>query len=179
MEQAQDLQQEFEQKRRELLKDPQTDWEDKKQLQDLMERQEDLADQVDNLAEDFQDLINQLQNHQALSEDVLQKMQKIQELMEEIANDDLRAAMDKMNRALENMNPEDLRKAMENFKFSMEDFMDRIDQTLDLLESIKKEQAMEKALQMASEIEKSQQALKDRSSTTSFCSIKVMSSICG
>ena len=164
MEQAQDLQQEFEQKRRELLKDPQTDWEDKKQLQDLMERQEDLADQVDNLAEDFQDLINQLQNHQALSEDVLQKMQKIQELMEEIANDDLRAAMDKMNRALENMNPEDLRKAMENFKFSMEDFMDRIDQTLDLLESIKKEQAMEKALQMASEIEKSQQALKDRSS---------------
>lgn len=164
MEQAQDLQEEFEQKRRELLKDPQTDWEDKKQLQDLMEKQEDLADQVDNLAEDFQDLINQLQNHQALSEDVLQKMQKIQELMEEIANDELRAAMDKMNQALERMNPEELRKAMENFKFSMQDFMDRIDQTLDLLESIKKEQAMEKALQMASEIEKSQQALKDRTS---------------
>lgn len=162
MEQAKDLQQEFEQKRRELLKNPDADWEDKKQLQDILEKQEDLADQVDDLASDFQELINQLQNHQALSEDVLNKMQRIQELMEEISNDELRAAMDKMNQALEKMNPEELRKAMESFKFSMQDFMDRIDQSLDLLESIKKEQAIEKVLQMAGEIEKSQAALKDK-----------------
>lgn len=162
LEQSKDLQQEFEQKRRELLKNPNANWEDQKQLKDILDKQEDLAEQVDDLAHDFQDLIHQLQNHQALSEDVLEKMQKIQELMEEIANDDLRAAMDKMNQALEKMNPEDLRKAMENLKFSMQDFMDRIDQTLDLLESIKKEQTLEKAAQMASELEKSQAALKER-----------------
>lgn len=163
MEQTRDLQKEFEQKRRELLKQPDTNWQDKKQLEDILQKQEKLADQVENIASDFQELIDQMRNNQALSPETLQKMQKIQELMEEISNEELRAAMDKFNEALGKLNQEDLRKAMENFKFSMEDFAKRIDQTLQLLESIKKEQAVEKALQISQEIEKTQASLKERS----------------
>ncbi|MCB5229720.1 MAG: DUF4175 domain-containing protein [Candidatus Cloacimonetes bacterium] len=162
LEQTRDLQKEFEQKRRELLKEPDPSWQDKKQLEDILQQQEELAENVDNIAQDFQDLIDRLHNNEALSAETLQKMQKIQELMEEISNDELRAAMDKFQDALENMNPQDLLKAMEEFKFSMEDFAQRIDQTLQLLESIKKEQAVEKALQISQEIEKSQAALKDK-----------------
>ncbi|HOH78195.1 MAG TPA: hypothetical protein PLO35_00630 [Candidatus Cloacimonadota bacterium] len=166
LEDTRDLQKEFEQKRRELLKEPDPSWEDKKQLEDILQKQEQLADQVDNVAEDFQELIDQMRNNQALSPETLQKMQKIQELMEEISNDELRAAMEKFNDALGKMDQEALRKVMEDFKFSMEDFAQRIDQTLQLLESIKKEQAVEKALQMSQEIEKSQAALKERSGDT-------------
>lgn len=164
LEDTRDLQKEFEQKRRELLKEPDPTWQDKKQLEDILDKQEQLSDQVENIAQDFQDLIDQLRFNDALSPEMLEKMQKIQELMEEISNDELRAAMEKFQDAMHTMNPEDLRKAMENFKFSMEDFAQRIDQTLQLLESIKNEQAVEKALEISKELEKSQSALKDRTS---------------
>jgi myosin heavy subunit len=55
-----------------------------------------------------------------------------------------------------------MQKAMENMKFSMEDFAQQIDQTLQLLEDIKKEQTMQKALQIAEEMEKMQGDLNER-----------------
>ena len=156
------LQKDFEEKRRELLKNDQLKWEDKKQLEKILDSQEQLNQQVENVADDFQNLIEKMQLNEAVSAETLQKMQKIQELMQEISNDELREAMSKFEEALQKLNPEDVRKAMENYKFSLEDFSRKIEQTLQLLESIKKEQAMEKALQISQEMEKMQSALKDK-----------------
>lgn len=156
------IQKEFEQKRRELLKESELNWEDKKQLQDMLQNQEKLAEQVENVAENYQELIEKMQSNQALSSETLEKMQKIQELMQEIANEDLLKAMSQFEKALNELSPDAIKKAMENFKFSMEDFSKKIEQTLDLLESIKKEQAVQKALQISEEMEKMQKALHDK-----------------
>lgn len=156
------LQQEFEQKRRELLKQDQPDWEDRKELENIMREQQELSDQVDRVANDFQSMVNDMQKNQMVSPEMLQKMEKIEELMREINNEDLQKAMEKFGDALRKLDPETLRKAMEEFKFSLEDFNQRIDQTLKLLESIKKEQAAEKALQIAKEMEQTQSDLRQR-----------------
>jgi hypothetical protein len=162
LKESQDLQKEFEQKRRELLKDDNPDWEDKKQLENILREQQELSEQVDQVANDFQSMLNDMQKSQMVSPEMLQKMEKIQELMREINNEELQKALEKFGEALQKMDPETLRKAMEEFKFSLEDFNQRIDQTLKLLESIKKEQAAEKALQIAKEMEQTQSELKQR-----------------
>jgi hypothetical protein len=162
LKESKDLQKEFEEKRRELLKDKDVQWDDKKQLEKMLQDQDKLNQQVDNIAEDFQQMIDKMQTNTALSAETLEKMQKIQELMQEISNDELREAMSKFDQALQSLRPEDIRKAMENMKFSMEDFSKKIDQTLKLLESIKKEQAMDKALQISKEMEKMQSEINDK-----------------
>ncbi len=162
LEESEKLRERFEQKRRELLKDPELQWEDKKQLEDILEKQDTLAEQVESIAENYQNLIDKMQANSTLSQDTLQKMMKIQELMQEIATDELYDAMRKTEEAMQNIRPEDLRKAMEDFKFSMEDFAQKIEQTLDLLESIKNEQAVQKALQISEEMEEMQKALNEK-----------------
>ncbi len=162
LEEAKDLQKEFEQKRRELLKEDNLRWEDKKQLENILSEQQQLAEQVENVADDFQQMIDKLQSNDAVSADMLEKMQKIQELMREISNEELEKALSKFEQALQNVDMDELRKAMENFKFSLEDFAQKLDQTLDLLESIKKEQALDKALQLSKEMEKLQSALQEK-----------------
>lgn len=156
------LQEEFEKKRRELLKNPELDWEDQKHLENILQQQENLAQDVENIADNYQELISKMQANSALSRDTLEKMMKIQELMQEIANDELYDALRKMEDAMKNVDAEELRKAMENFQFSMEDFAQKIEQTLALLESIKNEQAIQKALQISEEIEKMQHALSKK-----------------
>ncbi len=162
LDESKKLQERFEQKRRELLKDPQLAWQDKKDLEDILSKQEDLAEQVENIAESYQELIDKMQANSTLSQDTLQKMMKIQELMQEIATQDMLDAMRKLEDAMKNVNQEALKKAMEDFKFSMEDFAKKIEQTLALLESIKNEQAVQKALQISEEMEKMQKSLQDR-----------------
>lgn len=162
LEKSKQMQQEFEQKRREMLKKNNPDWEDKRELQQFVEKQQDMNKQMDQVANDYQNLIDKFQNNQALSDETLQKMDKIKELMQEINNDQIQQAMKKMQEAMEKLDPDVLKKAMEDFKFSMEDFSQKIDQTLQLLESIKKEQNTQKALEIAQEMEKMQQALSDK-----------------
>ena len=162
LKESKDLQKEFEDKRRELMKQDSPKWEDKKQLEKMLSEQDKLSQQVQDVAENYQNLIEKMQVNSALSPETLDKMKKIQELMQEISNEDLQAAMKKVEDSIKNIKPEDLKKAMENFKFSMEDFSKKIEQTLQLLESIKKEQAVQKALQMAEETEKMQKALSDK-----------------
>ena len=70
-------QKEFENKRRELLKQDNPKWEDKKQLEKILQEQENLSQQVQNIADNYQELINKMQANETLSPETLQKMQKI------------------------------------------------------------------------------------------------------
>jgi len=162
LEKSLELQEEFEEKRRELLRKDDLNWEDKKQLEDFLERQENLNQEIEQVADSYQDLLDKFENNQALSQETLQKMEKIKELMDQIATEDLKDAMEELRKSLENVDPDVLRKAMEDFQFSLEDFSRKLDQTIDLLQQIKKEQAMQKALEISEEMEEMQDKLNQR-----------------
>lgn len=168
LEESNKLQEKFEQKRRELLKNPELAWEDKQELANIIDQQRELLQNVEQAAEEYQQLIDKLKQNSALSMDTLEKMMRIQELMEEIATPELFEALSRLESAMEQLSPDALRIAMEDFKFSMEDFATSIEQTLALLESIKNEQAVEKALQIAQEMEKLQQALNQKTMDSSM-----------
>ena len=162
LERSEELQQEFEEKRRELLKKDELDWEDKKDIESVLDKQNDLNKDIEDVAEDFQNMMEKFEDNRALSQETLDKMERIRELMEEISNEDLQKAMEKMQESLENLDPDVLKKAMEDFKFSMEDFSKKLEQTIQLLEDIKKEQAIQKALEIAEEMEEMQSALNEK-----------------
>ncbi len=159
---SQELQKEFEQKRRELLKKDEIDWEDKKQIQKLLDKQEELNQDINNVAEDFKNLMEKFEDNQALSSETLEKMKKIQELMEDIADEKLQKELETLREKMEKMDPEALKKAMKNFEFSMEDFSEKLDQTLQLLEDIKKERSLQKALEISEEMEEMQNDLQQK-----------------
>jgi hypothetical protein len=162
LQKSRELQEEFEEKRRELLKKQELDWEDKKDLENILNQQENLNKDVQQIAQDFQNLMNKFEDNQALSQETLDKMARIQELMEDIASEELQKAMDKLRDSLNDLDPDVLKKALEDFKFSLEDFSRKLDQTIKLLEDIKKEQAIQKALEIAEEMAEMQSSLNEK-----------------
>jgi hypothetical protein len=162
IEASKELQEDFEQKRREMMKREEFDWEDKQELEQFLSRQEDLNKQVENLADEYKNLLEKFEDNPSLSDETLQKMERIRELMEEIADQQMQDMMEQMQKAMEDMNREEMLKAMEDFKFSMEEFDRKLQNTLDLLENIKKEQSIQKALAISQEMEQMQEALKER-----------------
>ena len=161
-EKSQELQEEFEQKRREMMKKEEYNWDDKQQIQKFLKEQENLNTDIKNIAEDYSKMIEKMQQNQALTSETLEKMEKIKELMEDIADDQLMETMQKLQEKMGEMSPEDIKKAMEKMKFSMEDFAEKLEQTIKLLENIKKEQSLQKALEIAKEMENMQNDLLQR-----------------
>ena len=162
LEESKKIQKEFDEKRKELLKDKNINWEDKKEVEQVLKKQENLNQMVDKVADEYQKMIQNLENNQAVSKDILEKMQKIQELMQDINSEELQKTLEKLQDNLQNMNQDQLKKAMDNFKFSLEDYSDKLQKTLDLLESIKKEMAVQKSVEMLKEMEKMQSALNEK-----------------
>lgn len=164
LDRSEELQKKFEEKRRELMKKNDVNWEDNKEIENLLKEQSRLNKNIENVADDFNELLKKFENNNALSPETIDKMKKIQELMEEISNDELQEVMEKLQQKMSELNPEDLKKAMKDFKFSMEDFSNKLEQTLKLLEDIKKEQSIEKALEIAEEMEEMQNELNKKTS---------------
>ncbi len=162
LEESLELQKEFEEKRRELMKKEELDWEDKKEIEKFLEKQDKLNKDIENVADDFQNLLEKFEDNKALSQETLEKMERIRELMEDISNEQLQEALEKLRENLENLDPDVLNKAMEDFKFSMEDFAEKLEQTIQLLEDIKKEQSIQKALEIAEEMEEMQASLNEK-----------------
>ena len=162
LEESLELQKEFDKKRRELMKKEELDWEDKKEIERFLEKQEKLNKDIENVAEDFQNLLEKFEDNKALSQETLEKMERIRELMEDISNEQLQEALEKMRESMEQLDPDVLKKAMEDFKFSMEDFAKKLEQTIQLLEDIKKEQSIQKALEIAEEMEEMQASLNEK-----------------
>ena len=162
LEKSKELEKDFEEKRLEMLKKDEFDWDDKKELEKFLENQENMNRDIQQITEEYQNLIEKFESNKALSTETLEKMQKIKDLMEEISNEQLQEAMEKLQEAMENMDPEVMKKAMEDLKFSMEDFIQKLEQTIDLLEDIKKEQAIQKALEISEEMEEMQSKLNEK-----------------
>ena len=158
----QEMQKDFDLQRREMLRRDDYNWEDQRSLERFVNDQQMLNEMVENVAANYDNMINQLEQNNAVSQDILDKMQRIQEIMESITTDDLRRAMENLQQSLESMNPEDVRNAMENFQFSMQDFAEKLEQTLKLLEDIKNEQNVERSLEIAREMADMQENLLNR-----------------
>lgn len=162
LEQSDELLREFDEKRLELMKKDEYDWDDQQDLQNMLDQQELLNQEIENLTQEYQEMLRNMEENQALSQETLDKMQRIKDLMEEITNEQLKQAMEKMQEALSDMDRDSLLKAMENMKFSMEDFSKKLENTLELLENIRKEQNIQKALALTEEMINLQEQLLER-----------------
>lgn len=162
LEESQKLNKKFEDLRRKFLKKEDYTWEEKQDLKDILNKQKQLSEQTEKIAKDYKKFIDEIEKNRAVSDETLEKLKQIQEIMEEISTPELQQAMKKLQENLQNISKQEMLKALKNFKFSQEDFMKRLDNTLKLLKSVQMEQKMQKLVQQAEELEKMQKDLDQK-----------------
>lgn len=161
------LQEEFEKKRRELLKKDELEWQDKEEVKNMASQQEELAQNVEKSIEKMQEMIQEATKNEALTQETLQKMEKIKEMMEDINTSEMQELMEKMKDKMSELSKDDFKKAMEEMKFSMEEFNKKLEQTLKMLEQLKKNQSLEKLLGLTEEMKEMQEKLLEKSDESS------------
>ncbi len=159
---AEELYNQMEEIRLEMLKDPNLDWEQRQAIEEAIQKQEEMIQNIEELSEQVGETLEKMEENLPLNLEMMSKMQELQELMNEMASEELQKALDEMKEAMQELNPEELQKAMEQMTFSQEDYISKLERTIDLLKQIQREQQMEAVVQKMEELIRRQEALEEQ-----------------
>jgi flagellar biosynthesis GTPase FlhF len=147
-------------------KDKELDWKQKKQLQDIVQKQKNLEDKLQDVSEQLGETTKQLQENNMLSQETMQKYQELQKLLNEVKSPELERMRQMTQDQLNKMTPKELRKAMEQAKFDEERFNKMIERTMEILKRMKAEQKMDALARYAEELQKKQDELNNEMNNT-------------
>jgi len=158
VEEQEDVRREFEELEDEILSDPALDWRDEEKVEQAVERQQEIVHDVEELADRVAELTEKMSESDRIALDTLDKMQEITELLDEVATDDMRDLMADIRQAMERISPEQISRAMEETSVTQEDYLRRLEHTVNLLKRVKAEQqladAADRARRLADEEER-------------------------
>ncbi|HUV30753.1 MAG TPA: DUF4175 family protein [Acidobacteriota bacterium] len=139
----------------------QADWQEKKELQSIAEKNAEMTDRIEEVAEQMQSSLEQMQNSSLLSRQILERLAEIQKLFEEVATEEMREARQKLMEALQKMDRQQIQDALKDFELSQEELLQRLERTLALLKRLQLEQKMEAMIRQTEQLVEQQKNLND------------------
>ncbi len=144
--------------REKMLQEKSLDWQMKKELQDLLDRHEDLESEIEDAKEKFEENLENQNQFEETPEEMVEKQEKIQELFEELADEETQELMEKIQELLEELNKEDALQMMEDMEFNEDELSMEIERLKELFEQLELErdimQEIDKLKKLAEEEKK-------------------------
>ena len=147
----------------EMKKDPELSWEERKELEDVIENQESMREQIEELAEQMDDMLKDMERNDLLALETLEKYQELQELFEEMMTPEMKEAMQEIAKAMEQIDPQKLKQAIEKLNFSQEDFLKSVERTISILKRLQIEQQLDEAIRKTQDLLNRQQDVDQKS----------------
>ncbi|WP_138430237.1 DUF4175 family protein [Fodinibius saliphilus] len=153
------MEREYDKFKKNLKKNPETNWEQKKQLDQVEKERQEIDKKVKDLNNKFEKIREEIENSQAMSPETLKAYDELQKLMKEINDPELQKALEKLQKSLGEMSPEQMRKALENYEFNEELYKQRINRTKELFKSLKLNSDLDKMAKSLEELAKQEKQI--------------------
>jgi hypothetical protein len=135
----------------------QQEFSQRKDVQDIMKRQDELNNRVSDIKKDLEKMTEQLDKQNAISPETMQKYQELQKLMDEVRTKEMEDAFRKLDQAMKNMDPKAMEQAMKEVQFNEEQFKKSLERTANILKKIKMEQKLDEMMKRTSELARNQE----------------------
>ncbi len=162
MERQQELRDELMQIRQELTKTRDLSWEQQEQLKEMAERQQRVADSVEQLAQSMENSLDRMEQASLFTPEMLEKVQQINQLAKEIQSPEFRAAMQKLHDAISDLDRDAVHRALEELQISQEEIRRSLDQTLEMLKQLQREEALDSLIRQAERLTEEQRRLNEQ-----------------
>lgn len=144
-----------------LLQSEKLDWEQQQTLQDLMQKQEDIKQNLEKIKERFEEQVKQSQQKQ-LSENLKEKQQDIQKQLDNILNNELKEQMKKLQELMAKMNKENAFQTMKQLEQDNKLFNMDMERMKDLMKKMEMQMRMEDMANKMEDLAKKENNLKQQ-----------------
>ena len=161
LQESKKIQEDMKKMREKLLQEKDLDWQSRKELEKLLERQKELEKQIEQAQKAFEENRKNQEEFAEMDEEILEKQEKLQELMEEVMSEEMRELMKQIEELLQELGKDEALEMMEDMELSDEQLEKELDRMLELFKQLELEQEMNEAIDKLQELAKEQEELSE------------------
>lgn len=151
----------------ELIKKEKTDWQDKKRLEDLLEKHKEFQKKSDRIKDKKEELSELNEKNFDMSEELKEKQKKLDELFDKLMEDEeLRDLFEEMEKLREEMNKDELLEKLDDMEFNQDDISEQLDREMELFKRLELEKDWEDAADRMDELREKQEELSENEELT-------------
>ncbi len=138
------------------------DWQDKKLLEEILDKKEELTEELNRLKQLNEQNNTQKQKFNEYSESLKTKIDQLQELMDELLDEETKKLYDELRKLLdEQQNYDSFQDLLEQMDYKEQNLEQELERTLELFKRMQFEQKLEETLQDLNEMKEEQQQLME------------------
>ncbi len=138
-----ELAEDIEMVRKELLQEGKLNWENKSSLEDNLNMLEESQKNLQEMQQAMQEQKKMMDENAMFSDKVMEDFQQLQELMNELIDDELFDMMQEIQEKLKSNDDTDMEKLLEDFSEKAKEFEESLDRMLKIFKKIQQEQRLE------------------------------------
>lgn len=159
LEESRKIQEDMKKMREKILQEKDLDWQSRKELEKLLERQKELEKQIEQAKKTFEENLRNQEEFSETDQEIMEKQEKLQELMEEVMSEEMRELMRQIEELLQELGKDEALEMMEDMELSDEQLEKELDRMLELFKQLELEQEMKQAVEKLEELAKEQEEL--------------------
>ena len=136
-------------------------WQEKQQLQDLLNRQMSIQEKIDNLQKVNDEKLRNEEQYKEVDEELLRKHEELQKMMEELLTDEMKEMMEEIQKLLEELDKDKVNEMMEEMKMNSEELEKELDRNLELFKQLEFEQKLQETIDKLQELSEKQEELSE------------------
>ena len=147
MSELQKLQQEINDMMRRLVDKKELGWQDKKDLQQIAEKQRQVRQMMQQMQQQIQENNRLEQKYREQSEQLMEKQRELDRLMNEVMDEKMKETMAEIERMMQQLDKKKVQQELEQLKMSNEELEKQLDQNLELMKRLEIEKKVEQTIQ--------------------------------
>jgi hypothetical protein len=152
--QAKDIQKELSDLQRKVAEKKTLSWEEKKKLQDLLDKQKNLQQKVENIKNENQQNNQQQSEYKQPDEKIAEKQKQLEELFDKVMTPELKEKYNELQKLLEKLDKDKVQEALDKMKLDNKDLMKELDRNLEIFKQLEVEQKLQQNIDKLNELAK-------------------------
>lgn len=136
-------------------------WQDKQQIQDLLNRQMSIQERIDNLQKTNSEKMKNEEQYKNMDEEMMRKMEELQKLMESLMTDEMKDLIKQIQDLLDELDKDKVNEMMEQMKMNSDEMESELDRNLELFKQLEFEQKLQETIDKLKDLADKQEKLAE------------------
>lgn len=158
-----ELQKKIDALQKKLLEKKTLSWEDKKQIQELIDKQKALQEKIEATAQKNEQNKSKQNENAKPNDELLEKQKELQKLMEEVMTPEMKKLFEDLQKMLQQGNKDQIQEQLDKMKLSDKDVEKELDRNIEMFKQMKVEEKMKQAIEDLDKLQKEQEKLAQQS----------------
>ncbi|MGB3947842.1 MAG: DUF4175 family protein [Bacteroidia bacterium] len=160
--QAKDIQKELADLQRKVAEKKNMTWEEKKRLQELLDKQKELQKKVEQIKNENKQNNQQQNEYQQPNEEMLEKQRQLEELFDKVMTPEMQEKYNELQKLMEKLDKNKIQDALEKMKLDNKDVMKELDRNLEVFKQLEFEQKLEKSIENLEKLAQKEEELSKK-----------------